>query len=348
MGKPFFRKSHKSWYLQVGKRQVRLAESRDEAFRKWHEMESGATSRSTAGPTVTSAIEEFMADLTANSSARTQEWYGMFLPLIKADKPLDALRPIDVTRVMNARPAWGQNTRHNFVRACKRLTRWARIQGLIAVDPLADMVKPTPVAREDFLTSEQMARIEAVLPDGPLLDLLVVAWDTGLRPQELFALEARHVDGDRITFRASEGKGKRVRVAYVGTDRAMAILKGLSGIYRTGPLFRNTMGNPWCSSSVKCAFRRIEKAVGFRTHLGAFRKGYCTEGLKNGVDTVTMSHLMGHASTAMVSRVYAKVHHDQEHMRNAARRVRPALSPVSSGQAPEIEAAFPEEAPETP
>ena len=58
------------------------------------------------------------------------------------------------------------------------------------------------------------------------------------------------------------------------------------------------------------------------THLGAFRKGYATEALKNGVDTVTVAHLLGHADASMISRVYAKVQQDPRFMAEAARRAK--------------------------
>ena len=32
----FYRKSRRAWYLQVGKRQIKLAESKAESWAKWH------------------------------------------------------------------------------------------------------------------------------------------------------------------------------------------------------------------------------------------------------------------------------------------------------------------------
>ena len=53
--------------------------------------------------------------------------------------------------------------------------------------------------------------------------------------------------------------------------------------------------------------------------MGAFRKGFVTEALKNGVDTVTLAHLVGHADAGMISRVYGRVQQDPEYMAEAAR-----------------------------
>ena len=52
---------------------------------------------------------------------------------------------------------------------------------------------------------------------------------------------------------------------------------------------------------------RLTREHGTKYHLGAFRKGYATEALKAGVDTVTLAHLLGHRDRSMVSRVYGHV-----------------------------------------
>lgn len=332
MNKPFFHKHKRAWYLQVGKRQVRLAETKAEAFEKWHEMATGTPEKSTIS--VNDLYRKFLADVETSASKGTLNWYIYHLERFVAEsigeKNAENVIPLDVTSFMNGQKGWGQNSRHNFVRAAKRLFKWGYDQGVLKSNPLDRMAKPSPVVREDFVTDAQFEKIMSLLVDGPLKDLITMAWETGMRPQELFALEARHIHDSRVVFPASEAKGKRgPRVVYLGTEVSRNLAKKLSEKFPEGKLFRNARGGEWNKSSVKCAFQRLEKGTGLKTHLGAFRKGYCTRGLKNGVDTVTMSHLMGHASTAMVSRVYAKVHHDAEHMLAAAAKVMSGSSRAS-------------------
>ena len=59
-----------------------------------------------------------------------------------------------------------------------------------------------------------------------------------------------------------------------------------------------------------------------RFHLGAMRKGFATEALKAGLDTITVAHLLGHRDGTMVSKHYGHVQQDPEHMARAARRAR--------------------------
>jgi len=59
---------------------------------------------------------------------------------------------------------------------------------------------------------------------------------------------------------------------------------------------------------------------GTKYSLYAFRHAFCTEALENGLDAVTVSVLMGHRDTTMISRVYSHVHQRHEHMKQAANR----------------------------
>jgi integrase len=77
----------------------------------------------------------------------------------------------------------------------------------------------------------------------------------------------------------------------------------------------------------------LARGYGMKHHLGAFRKGYATETLKNGVDTVTVAHLLGHADASLVSRVYAKVQQDPKFMAEAARRARGLKGGSNDGMA---------------
>lgn len=138
-------------------------------------------------------------------------------------------------------------------------------------------------ARENYVTPEQFAVIEQVVVDGPFKELLRLAWDSGMRPQELVRIEARHWNSKEriLVIPASEAKEqKRPRMVYVATERAAMVMDKSSGSYPSGPMLRNSEGNPWCKDSIACGFKRLRKN-GIDTHLGAFRKGYCTKALQN-------------------------------------------------------------------
>ena len=126
----------------------------------------------------------------------------------------------------------------------------------------------------------------------------------------------------RIVLPPSEAKGKKhFRVIYL-TERARAILTRLMEARPEGVLLLNVRGTPWTKDAINCAFTRLSKKLGKKYHLGVLRKGFATEALKNGLDTVTVAHLLGHTDTSMISRVYAKVQQDPAFMAEAMRRAK--------------------------
>ncbi len=72
-----------------------------------------------------------------------------------------------------------------------------------------------------------------------------------------------------------------------------------------GPILLNTKGRPWTKDSINCRFDRLKKKLGKRACAYAIRHTYATEGLLKGLDSLTLSQLMGHADTTQLSRTYA-------------------------------------------
>ncbi len=332
INQPFFRKARNAWYLQVGKSQVKLAEDKAEAFRKWHEIMSEglpANESSKAPITVPELIKLFLEDLSQTKSQNTWQWYDLFLTHlalgVEGVMAAELVRVSDINRIIASHKDWKLNTKHNFARACKRLFRWAEIEGHIQKDPIQHLVKPPTEARTDYITAEQMAKIEELVPQSAFKMLLQLAWDTGMRPQELTRIESRHYNKEFrcIVFPREEAKGKRQpRTIYLGTDRAVQIVEQLCEENPSGPIFINTKGSPYCKNSLICALKRMATKTGIKTHLGAFRKGYCTEALQNGVDPITLSKLMGHTDLTMVNRVYAQIQQNKEFMLSAAQKAK--------------------------
>ena len=123
-------------------------------------------------------------------------------------------------------------------------------------------------------------------------------------------------------FPPKQAKGKKYYRTIYLTEQACKIVARLAEANPDGPLLLNSEGNPWTKDAINCAFGRLEKKLGKKYHIGAFRKGYATEALKAGVDTVTVAHLLGHRDPSMVSKVYGQVQQDPEHMAKSATRAK--------------------------
>jgi integrase len=126
------------------------------------------------------------------------------------------------------------------------------------------MEVPSAESREVVIRPDEFAWILSFVRDAAFRQLLVTAWQTGARPQEILAVTASHVDlvGSRWVFKKSEEKMKRrIRVVYL-TEEALEITKRLMAQQPSGPLFRNSRGKPWSSSSVSCQFKRLKSRIG--------------------------------------------------------------------------------------
>jgi integrase len=387
---PFWREFTSCWYVQVGKKQIRLSPDRDEAFRLYHELMSRGTEANPSPPAVSAArrsplvvevLDAFLDWCGRNKAERTYAYYReniqRFVSRIPATLLVSDLKPFHVTQALSDFPQWGNNTKHDFISSVKRALNWAVDEELIERNPIERMKKPAREARETAVSPEEYARVLETVEEPRFRDLIELAWETGARVQELRILEARFVDlgTGRIVLPPSKAKGKKThRVIYL-TDRARDLVSRLMTESPSGALLRNSEGNAWTKDAINCAFCRLQVTLGRRAmkelgieakspprfhpdgvapekleaarakhraqvrksvkeadelarshgvkyHLGAFRKGYATEALKNGVDTVTVAHLLGHSDASMVSRVYAKVQQDPKFMAEAARRAK--------------------------
>ena len=73
------------------------------------------------------------------------------------------------------------------------------------------------------------------------------------------------------------------------------------------------------------AIKALAKQHGTKYSLYAFRHAFCTSALESGeLDAVTVSVLMGHRDTTMISRHYSHLTQQTSHLREAAKKARRA------------------------
>jgi integrase len=223
---------------------------------------------------------------------------------------------------MEAEKTWGPDTRANFARCIQRAFRWALKQKLIASNPVEHVEKPGKRKREVFYTREEYERILGVFPDQRMKDVVITAWETGCRPQELFAVEARHVDlaGKRWLFELKNSKGKRKhRIVYL-SDAAFEVTKRLVAEHPAGPLFRHADDGRWDKETVGRRFARKKKKLGKRYCLYGFRHSFAQRKLIEGTDPMTVAILLGHSNTNMLAQHYSHLYQDADHLRRALNR----------------------------
>jgi site-specific recombinase XerD len=202
---------------------------------------------------------------------------------------------------------------------------------------LAVPTKRGPTRAVDYLEGNEIgAMLDAVSHQRPehVRDraLLLTLFNTGARVQELLDIRASDLQLDRPTFVRLLGKGRKERLCPLWPETADA-LRALLGSARpstaeAGPIFRNHRGEPMTRFGVRYLLRRYAERARIaaptlaakRVHPHSYRHSSAVHLLRAGVDLVTISHWLGHASVETTNR-YAAI--DLETKRKALEQAGP-------------------------
>ncbi len=266
--KPFFRASRKLWYVEVRGKQINLGRDKEQAFKKYHQILAAEQDQQPVcfpdNALVVVLCDTFLGWVEKHRSAATYGWYQQRLQSfasIYATLTINELKPFHVQLWVDAMSI-GQTTRRNYDRVIKCAIKWSKQQGYINENPIAELEAPSAERREDTISPQQFEKMLTVIPCQNFRDLLTVSFETGCRPQEIRAVEARHFDAKNKLwlFPKSESKMKRkARVVYL-TDKAVKICSRLAKLNPNGVLFTNANGKPWTSDA--CQADKTQLAIG--------------------------------------------------------------------------------------
>ena len=330
--KPFFRKFTGTWYVQIGKRQINLGRDKKTAWDKYHQLMAERDSIPEQLATVAQLFEAYLEWCFSRRSKGTYDnnrrYLRSFIECIGKKLTISKLRPLHITRWMDSHPDWTDTTKNDAISIAQRPFNWAVRQGQIDRNPIAQLEdKPSRQRREVVYSPEEWKTVMKHVPNGGFRDLMTFLWETGCRPLEARQLEGRHIDLDNgvVVFQASESKGKQQQRVIFLTDAARDILRRASEQNPEGPVFRNTRGNPWTKDSIKCRLNRLREKTGISVLCAyGIRHSYATEGLKNGVDPISLAALMGHSDVSMIAKTYQHLSKNPEFLRQQAQKARGA------------------------
>lgn len=336
--KPFFREQTKSWYVQLGKKQVNLGADKADAFRKYHSL---MADRQAIAPssTVLAILHKFLTWNKQHRSGGTQTFYERpvlsFAAHVGQALTIDKLKPFHVTEWLNGAYATaGANYRRNCIRAVQRAFNWAVEEGHLTESPLKKVKKPAYAPRDAVIEPEtwkQIAEaIQAAGGSGEFIDFVTILRHTGCRPQEARLIEARHIDRRNkcLVFERDESKGhggsRTVERRVVPlSDEAYAICVKLAKRWPDGAIFRNEEGRAWTRRAVGKRFerlsRKLKKKHGWKKGVSAYllRHTWATEALERGVDPITVATIMGHKDLTQLMKTYQHLKHKGEHLRQS-------------------------------
>lgn len=327
--KPWFRKDRDAWFVTIQGRRFNLGPDKEAAFNRFYElMLHGDDEQPTQDDvSVFQLFDEFLEWTKAQRADMTYEWYRKFLQLfsteLRTDRPASRLKPYELLKWTTRSPNWSNTYQNSAIRAVQRAYRWGHRMGLISSNPVQFVEKPQCGRREEIITPAQYEEILANIRSKHFKRLIMAAWETGARPQELIRVEIRHVDlaNKRWIFLPHESKGKkRHRMIYLNkaaeelTCEAMEKREG-------GFLFRNQLHHAWHPHAIGCQFTRLKERINRRICLYMFRHSFATRMLTAGVDPMTVATLLGHADASMLGKVYQHLSQCPDHLLAQLNRV---------------------------
>lgn len=322
--RPWFRESRGQWFVTVAGKQVPLGvtdpTAEDAAVAAFRELlrKSQRAEPPGSGLTVAKAVETFLAGRRGTVRPKTfsgYRWYTKTITARYGSIAVNALDPGDVERWAAKQP-WSQSTRRNLLATLEsvlkdagRAVRFRKPPGESAG---ADSVIPEPV---------YLQVLGAARPDfRPLVRFL---WLTGCRQCEAIGLTAADIDlaagVARLRDHKTKGRTGKVRFIYLPAE-ALAVVRERIGLYPEGHLFRSAAGKPYSQMGVVKRFLTISRRIGRRVTAHCFRHSLATRALTAGVPEAHVAALLGHTSTAMVSRHYGHLTTQTGALRDAAEK----------------------------
>lgn len=334
MTKPWFREHDGWWYATLrvsGRRtQVKLAKGEqheEDAYERLRQLERGPKLTIL---TVRKAFDTFLDWSADNHEPPTVAYYRHFLGDFAGRRhegrelgalKVSALIPHHVTGWLKGKP-WNSTSRNRAISCIKRALNHCVAEGLLSENPLARVKKPRMLRREAMVADVDRAAILAAVPDRAFQLFLFALGQTGARPKEVRTVTAADVRDRVWVLRSKDFKATgKLRHVYL-TPAMVELCRELAGRHPTGPLFRNTEGNPWTKDAVVLRLLRLKERLGLDPKVCAysFRHTWITDALEAGVPVATVSELAGHADTKMVSRVYNHLSERRGHLRAAAEK----------------------------
>jgi integrase len=312
-----------------------------ECARLVSELQGGAT----VDPnkiTVTEFLEQFDRDwITANVSAGTAERYRGALQHVRrclGDRLLQKLRPVDLAGFYAGllRDGMAPRTIKLTHRILHRALGQAAAWGLTR-DNVAEQTKPPRVPEQEtkMIQPDQAAKLLERLHGGPLYLLASLALATGMRRNELLALRWQDVNLDKAQLtveqaleqtgafgvRVKSPKTKRSRRTISLPAPTVAELRshwvaqqqqrlavGLGKAPDSSPVLATATGEYWSPDAVSHQWRRAVPGI----TLHSLRHVHASVLIASGMDILTISRRLGHASATVTLNVYGHLIHGSD------------------------------------
>jgi integrase/recombinase XerC len=279
-------------------------------------------------------LDEFVASLSRASVHTVDAYRGDVRHFVGWSQRGGVVAPGGVDRLLLRRYVASLGVRRlakrtiaRKVAALRRYFRWARLAGLVTLDPSVSLRAPAGEGRLPRVLDHHELD---VLLDGPPVDgaladepewrrrrddaVLEVLYGSGLRVGELCGADVDAVDrrAGALTVWGKGAKQRRVPLsepAVVALEAWMRLRRDVVATVAGPALFANERGNRLTPRDVR---RIIDRRAARPTHPHALRHSFATHLLDGGADLRVVQELLGHRDVATTQRY---THVSRERMR---------------------------------
>jgi integrase len=203
---------------------------------------------------------------------------------------------------------WGPNYQATFAKALKACFNWGVDQEIISRNPFVNLKRSfVDTENRDYVDNDVWQAIMAEVKDKAFQDFLTAIRETGCRPGEVRKVTAAHVKDKTWQFYRHKTVKKTQKPRIVWLSPVMQELTArLVEQNPTGPLFLNTLGQPWTKDAVRQRFDSLRTSLNLKKHVVAYAAGrhsYITDAIANGVSKDVIAKLTG-TSIKMIDRHY--------------------------------------------
>ena len=267
-----------------------------------------------------------IAKAAAGLSANTLIWYEKFVSQFlawaeAAQRPIKKPETAEAFLASLRQRKLSANTISGCYRALSVYFKWLVQRGRLRTSPLDQVQAPrTPKQRKRHVTIAEFNSLYRSITGHHWLDhrdraMLLILFYSGLRANELLALQPAHVDLEHDILKVVNGKGGSDRdVPYMGevSEQLAAYLAArppcdMERLFvASGPTVAQVQGPLTYGGLSQMVRRRCALVPMPRINLHAFRHGYAMLFLNEGeMELGAVSQTMGHSSVDLTRRFYA-------------------------------------------
>jgi site-specific recombinase XerD len=149
------------------------------------------------------------------------------------------------------------------------------------------------------LSEEEVAKLIQVTENLKHRTILMLAYSTGMRLNELLNVKIKDIDSVRMQIRIEEGKGKKDRYAQLSKVLLIVLRQYFKEYKPKEWLIEGVVGGKYSPRSVQQIMKDALKKAGIKkkASVHTLRHSYATHLLENGVDLRYIQVLLGHESS---------------------------------------------------